>query len=544
MVEESKKKPKVIKITKGNSDWFEEGEMYDVPSTIAEEQVKKGFAEFVDKDKLSFSFKVSQLLLQSKKTEATEVLVNRIKQTFQIYTVRHDEKPEMWIYNKGIYVPQGQSYIKEFCRKVLELSYTTNLANQVIAKLETDTYIEQDEFFSDSNPHSICVENGILNLETKKLTIFNPKKIFFNKIPVVYDKDKKCPMIIKHFNTILKDKGDIPVIQELFGYLLYKEYFIEKAFMFCGDGRNGKGKTLDLMKRFLGANNCANIPIQQFENDNFALGELFNKMANLAGDISKTALKETGNFKSLTGRDLISAPRKFLTRVNFVNYAKMIFCANDLPITYDLTPAFWNRWILLDFPYEFVSEKEFNNKSDEDKANTKIADANIIDKLTTDEELSGLLNWALKGINNLIEKQDFSYSKSVEDVKNLWIRKSSSFNAFLMDCIVEDFDSKIEKKELRKCYSIYCKKYKLKMIGEKIMKAILEKTFGIWDERPMINSIQFQCWNGIKFSKDSKDSNRFSIWVNLGKSGIGVNTPSNHTNLTNKPKIHKTEFVK
>jgi len=35
---------------------------------------------------------------------------------------------------------------------------------------------------------------------------------------------------------------------ELFGFLLYKNYFIEKGVMFIGDGRNGKGKTINLMK--------------------------------------------------------------------------------------------------------------------------------------------------------------------------------------------------------------------------------------------------------------------------------------------------------
>ena len=123
--------------------------------------------------------------------------------------------------------------------------------------------------------------------------------------------------------------------------------------MFSGSGRNGKGKTVELMKRFIGAQNCANITLQSLEKDNFSMGELFNKMANLGADISSSALKETGKFKNLTGHDLVSAQRKFLTQVHFVNYAKMIFCANELPQTSDITIAFFNRWIIIDFPYTF-----------------------------------------------------------------------------------------------------------------------------------------------------------------------------------------------
>ena len=32
--------------------------------------------------------------------------------------------------------------------------------------------------------------------------------------------------------------------------------------------------------------------------------------------------------------------RKFKTRVKFINYAKMIFSANEVPMTYDLSDGF------------------------------------------------------------------------------------------------------------------------------------------------------------------------------------------------------------
>jgi len=38
-------------------------------------------------------------------------------------------------------------------------------------------------------------------------------------------------------------------------------------------------------------------------------------------------------------------------------------------------------------------------------------DPDIIEKLTGEDELSGLLNFALDGLDRLLEKKDFSYSK-------------------------------------------------------------------------------------------------------------------------------------
>jgi len=438
---------------------------------------------------------IYQMLLLKQKTEATELIATTIQKQKQIYTTRDDEHSEVWIYKKGIYIPQGKTFIKEFSRKVLGVAYTTNIVNQIISKIEADTYIEQEEFFNNKIKDEICCENGILNLKTRTLTKFDPEKIFFTKIPVTYDPEAVCPNIEQHFKTVLKNEEDSEVMFELFGYLLYKEYFIEKGIMFIGDGRNGKGKTIDLMKRFIGVENCSSVPLQQFETDQFAAGELFNKLANLPGDLDSKALTQTGMFKTLTGRDLIAAPRKYLTRVKFVNFAKMVFACNKLPRTKDTTTAFWNRWVLFEFPYTFLSEEEINNLKEEEKKNVKLRNTEIIEKLSTSEELSGLLNRALDGLQRLLKNKDFSNSQGVNEIKNMWIRKSDSFLAFCLDNIEEADEVRIEKKVLRKAYGKFCKLHKIKSQSDKAMRETLFENFAVSEERT--SSEYF--WEGIQF---------------------------------------------
>jgi len=427
---------------------------------------------------------------------ASELLVELVIKNKHIYTTRSDEKPEMWIYCDGIYIPEGKTYVKEVCRVILGDFYTTHLVNLVIGKIETDTYVNFNDFFKVQNINEIAINNGILDLTTREVTPFNPEKIFFNKVPVDYNKDAVCPSIEQHFKTVLKHEDDLSVVWEIFGFCLKKEYFIEKAIMFVGDGRNGKGKSVELLKLFLGSENCANVPLQQLESDNFAAVELFHKMANISADLDSKALKRTGYFKSLTGRDMISAPRKFLPRVHFVNFAKMIFCANELPRTYDTTPAFWHRWILLEFPFTFVTQAEIDQNND--GTMLKIKNPDIMTTLTTPQELSGLLNKALDGLERMVKNHSFSYSKNTEEVKTLWIRKSDSFSAFLMDMIIEDYDSKISKKEMRRQYSAYCKRHKLKTVSDKSIRASLSD-LGVVDDifREDYNNISY--WDGIKF---------------------------------------------
>lgn len=438
---------------------------------------------------------VFTLLALKDRDAATELIVKQIEEDNYIYTTKDDIKSEMWIYEEGIYVPQGKSFVKEFSRKILDKAYTTQLSNAIISKIEADTFIEHDKFFNTNIVDEIPLLNGILNIRTREISNHTPNKIFFNKLPIKYDETKDCPNIKNHFKSILRDKESVDVMMEIFGYLLLKEYKIEKAFMFVGFGRNGKSKTIELMKRFIGAENCSSLPLRSLTEESFSLSELFGRMANLAADLSKTDLKETGMIKSLIGRDTIQAKRKYLRDLNFVNYAKMVFAANELPKIYDTTDGFWTKWVLLEFPYKFVTEEVYENSPQEERGLLKIMNPDIMEELTKEEELSGLLNFALDGLDNLLDKKDFSYSKSTADVKDMWIRKSDSFTAFCYDHVVDDDLGKVTKKEMRRIYHKYTKKHKVPSCSDKAIKITIENMFGAGESQ---DSFYDRVWEGIK----------------------------------------------
>jgi len=254
------------------------------------------------------------------------------------------------------------------------------------------------------------------------------------------------------------------------------------------------------MKYFVGVDNCVEISLESIEKDQYAMSELFKKYANVCGDLSKTALKQTGDFKKLTGRDLLSAPRKFKTRVKFINYAKMMFSCNELPLTYDITEAFFNRWIILEFPFTFLPQKEIEELKEEDKENIKVRDANIIEAITTKEELEGLLCWALDGIKRLLENKSFSYSPSTNEVRNKWLRKSDSCMGFILDYVVYDYESYIPKKEFKNRYVEYCARHKLKISGDKTILYLLNTQLGAYDgQKKNDDGITEHVWNCIRF---------------------------------------------
>lgn len=387
---------------------------------------------------------------------------------------------EIYFYNDGIYHPNGEALINEECKRI-EPEITKHNANEVAFHIQANTYARRKDITMP--PHLIHLENGIFDLENGKLLEFSPKYFGLVQLPVKYDPNADCPKIKKFLSEILHE-SDIPTIQELFGFCLLRDYHIQKAFMFLGEGNNGKSTLLLLFRGFLGRENVSSVALQTFEANRFAVGNLHGKLANMYADISDKALQQTGIFKMLTGGDMIFAEKKFKDGFSFVNHAKLIFSANKLPEAHDDTTAFFRRWIIINFPNSFDGDE---------------ADKKILDKLCTPKEISGLLNFALAGLGRLVEKGCFSFTVGTEIVREDYERKSNSFLAFLKDCLEFDPEYETTKEEFYKNYVKYCKSYKLPTKDKaSVSKEIARNCPSVSSSHPRIDGKKVHAWRGVK----------------------------------------------
>lgn len=417
-----------------------------------------------------------------KKELVTEKLSNYFTARNKVYVLRDDKLSEVWIYKDGIYSPNGKTYIDEFVREVLQQGYTKYISNQVIDKISADNYINAENFFYNDKPYEIACQNGIYCFESEELLEFTPEKKHFQKVNAYYDTDAQCPNIDAFLSQICpKDEGT-NIFYEIAGWCLIKNYKIEKAIMLLGEGRNGKSKYLQLLKSLLNEKNVKNISLAKFENDQFIIGELFGMLANIGADLSATPIKESGYLKELTGGDYVTASRKFLSTISFQNYAKMIFSSNELPYTYDKTKAFFDRWVLIEFPNRFLPESELNALNEKDKKNTYLQDTNLLDKITTQKELNGFFMKAIKSAYTLIKNKQFSYTKSSANIKKIWISKTDSLMGFYESEVLESYGAQISKDDFRQAYYNFCELYKIEKQSDLKIKRFLEKK-GVYDRR-------------------------------------------------------------
>jgi len=327
----------------------------------------------------------------------------------------------IYVYINGVYKPEGEQIILQTIRKALGKQCTIYDRNEVKAMVRDVTLTDRSIFTS--NPEKkVCLENGVLNLDTLEFTEHTPKEYFLSKSPVKYDLDAICPRIEEFLNQIV-DKSDVQTVYEVVGYCLYPAYPIHKAFMMIGGGANGKSTLLNLIKTFLGTHNCSSISIQELEKNRFATSAISKKLANIYPDIPDIALRNTGKFKSLVGEDLIGAEEKFGKHFTFQNHAKLLLSANKIPETHDNTEAFFRRWMIINFPNQFT------------QFSTPKADTRLLKKLSTQNEMSGLLNKAVTALQELLDRGRFTGDKPTAQWREDYIRKSNPVGAFYMDCL-------------------------------------------------------------------------------------------------------------
>jgi P4 family phage/plasmid primase-like protien len=196
------------------------------------------------------------------------------------------------------------------------------------------------------------VANGMLDWRTGKLEDHDPKHLSTVQLPVEWDPDATCPKFDRFIADVAPEDG-VDYLWEVIGYMLYNGNPLQKAILFHGAGANGKGTLIRVLVGLLGKRNTSSVTLADIADGKFEAAELFGKVANLAGDIDATYMKNTAKFKAITGEDQISVQRKYQHPFEFTCWATPLFSANEFWKSADTTTGYKRRWLLVPFPNTF-----------------------------------------------------------------------------------------------------------------------------------------------------------------------------------------------
>lgn len=426
------------------------------------------------------------------KQRARGLVCNWLIENYAFLTLLDSQ--EVLVYKEGVYEKHGEKIIVEAIQTTFGNRCTTHDANELLHLVQRKTLVERS-IFQQHNPPKLCLQNGILNLDTGEFTYHTKTEYFLSKIPVTYDPEADCPIIDRFFHEIVPEEN-VQTLYDFIGYTLLPTLPLHKALVLVGGQRAGKTTFEQLLEKFLGEENCAVVSLQELTENRFAKARLIGKMANVFDDLPYKDVQNTGIFKMIVGGKRISAEIKHVQEtVELRSGVKMVWSANTLSIPrFDDSLAWYRRWLIVVFPNRF----EIKPKEGEKKADLK-----LLDKLTTSKELSGLLNRALKGLGQLLERGYFEPYETDEQIRERYIRSSSPIGRFYLDNLEETLQEvylekgQVYAKFIKYCYDRGLASCTIEVFGRKIKQYFSEGL--VKDSTARILGQQVRVWRHLKY---------------------------------------------
>lgn len=262
-----------------------------------------------------------------------EVLMKQLK------TVIYNRS--LYYYHEGKFIDDEQMLehiVYEYCP-----TQKTRYVEEVIKQLKMRSEMIPKDFVP-----KICLKNGHLdngNFYQWKCEEFTPYYINLE-----YDEECEPVQIVDDYLNNLTDnvaEYRQMVLQALAMCLitdLEVKRSLAKFFIFVGDGGNGKGTLIEIIKKILGPDNCTSIKINELSDERY-LYTIMGKLANLGDDLDNQPIKhdEMSLLKNLTTHDTIMLRKLYDHPQPVRSTATLMFTSNYILSTFDKDKSYRRR---------------------------------------------------------------------------------------------------------------------------------------------------------------------------------------------------------
>jgi putative DNA primase/helicase len=355
-------------------------------------------------------------------------------------------------------VPESQRMIPSFMKALYE-GVAFNLAKNRKQRIPDD-----EVWMNMANGTLVVCQDGNITLREHR-----KEDLFFYTLNYVYDSMAECPLWHKFLDRVLPETESQQVLAEFIGYSLMKSHSLEKMLWFYGEGLNGKSVTLEIVEALLGARNVSFLSLCDLTNDDVKRAGIEHKMLNISHESGKEV--NANVLKQLTSGERVLIKHLYMDLRETNDYGKFIAAFNALPRA-ELTFGYFRRLIILPYLVTIPAEE---------------IDRQLTSKLK--QELSGILNWVLKSIPQLMTRREFSSSESCEKALEQYRLQSDNVRLFANDQCEPSEKSTIAS-EIYAAYRNYCFGSSLKPIGK---QKFYERLDGLGYERvTYANTVYFK----------------------------------------------------
>jgi len=364
-----------------------------------------------------------------------------------------DSGKRIWQFTDGVWLPDG---LDELTRRVIfctghryRKDYAAQAASVISARKPKINGLGPREF--------INVKNGMLNWSTLELEPHRPDFYSTYQLKMDWNPTAECPAIDEWMDQTF-DPELHPLLHEIAGVTWFPGMGFQKAIVFIGGGKNGKGTFLRLCGAALPASALSAIDPKFLTTNRFMSAELFGKTANLCGDIERATFGMTAEFKKITGDDPLNAERKMGQPFTFTNQATMLFSGNKMPPSRDTSHGWFRRWLIVPM-YKQISGPP---------------DPTLETRLHS--ELEGLLVKAVKGLKTAMENGGFSEPEICARALQDYEFSCNSSALFINEKLEFSKNQKavLSKNRLVDAYNAFCLERKLEVDSRQQFYKMLE----------------------------------------------------------------------
>jgi putative DNA primase/helicase len=239
---------------------------------------------------------------------------------------------------------------------------------------------------------AIACQNGVLDLDKRELGGHHPRLFNLYSLPFDYDPTADCPTWKNFLDEVLpEDEEAQAFLQEWFGYVISGRTDLQKMASLVGPKRCGKGTIARVLIKLLGQEVTASPTLGQMSS-NFGEEDLLGKSLAIMSDArwdEPRVSSAVAALLAIVGEDSRTVARKNRTSWNGKLDARFMVMSNDSPKFADASGALAGRMIHIQFHTSFYGRE----------------DTTLSDRLFL--ELSGILNWALEGLDRLNKRGRF-----------------------------------------------------------------------------------------------------------------------------------------
>ena len=278
-----------------------------------------------------------------------------------------------------------------------------------------------------------CV-NGLLHVGTRSVTELTPTLFNRVSVPFDYDPDAGSPRKWLGFLEQLwpDDPDSIAALQEFFGYVLSGRTDLHKILLLIGPTRSGKGTIARVLAAMVGKGNAAG-PTLASLGTNFGLSPLLGKPLAVVSDArlgGANVHQVVERLLSVSGEDMLTVDRKYREPWTGKLPTRFLVLSNELPRFGDASGAIAHRFIVAALHRSFLGRE-----------NTRLT-AELLD------ELPGILQWALDGLDRLAETSAFTEPASSVDAITALEDLVSPVAAFVRDVCTTGVGHEVDASEL------------------------------------------------------------------------------------------------